>query len=157
MSPSLCHRLIVEDEKLLDFVSQWGRGLWGPPGEQRIVKALSHPYYRDIELSKVKSALRDAAMRPCGYKRLPQDFDAFVFCHKQGFLHIEQASPGSEELIFLFASPLHRRYGESFDIPTKIYLLTTYRIAYRRLCPGPEPGINSKNVTLQQTCLNAIE
>ncbi|ESZ90747.1 hypothetical protein SBOR_8860 [Sclerotinia borealis F-4128] len=54
-------------------------------------------------------------------------------------LLIKQSRPGSSEITYIFASPIHRR------------------IAYRRLIPGPPPGINSDKATLQQTCLNAIE
>lgn len=30
------------------------------------------------------------------------------------------------------------------------------RVAYRRLCPGSEPGSASRNLTLREACLNAI-
>ena len=80
--------------------------------------------------------------------------DALAFCYKMGFLHAEYSQYGSSEITYIFASPIHRRYVHS---PCTLSKLTRYRVAYRRLIPGPPPGTASDTITLQQACLNAIE
>ncbi|EDN91211.1 predicted protein [Sclerotinia sclerotiorum 1980 UF-70] len=41
--------------------------------------------------------------------------------------------------------------------PESVDRIAIAEIAYRRLIPGPPPGTNSDQITLQQACLNAIE
>lgn len=135
----MLHNLIVRHEKsFVDWLSDWGRGVWTPHCESYVEKCLESPVYSHIRLLDVKKALREVAMQPDKLTRKQKDFDAFAFCHKQGLLHTEQPVPGSQESTFSFASPLHRR------------------VAYRRLFPGREPDAIVKDVSLQQICTNAI-
>ncbi|KAF2877367.1 hypothetical protein BDV95DRAFT_644473 [Massariosphaeria phaeospora] len=137
-STSLCHEILVEHEGWLDWLTESGRGVWTPRSENYTQTCLRWHAYSHISFSDVVKALREVAIRPSGLTRLPQDFDAFAFCYKMGYLHVEQSKPKSKERTYIFASPIHRR------------------VAYRRLFPGPEPGTSLEKVGLQQVCINAI-
>lgn len=111
---------------------------------------------QDITFSDITNALRKVATQPHGYT--PEDrLDVFQLCYGLGFLHKEQPRPGTQKATYIFASPIHRRYAELLDTNKKMILLTGVRVAYRQLCPGPEPGTSAERITLQQTCLNAIQ
>ncbi|KAF7947545.1 hypothetical protein EAE96_008631 [Botrytis aclada] len=140
-SPVFCHEILVENDLLLNFLTEWGRGVWTVAGEGRLKDYLRRsPSYNHLKYSDVADALRKVARLPKGYtdqglnKR-----DALAFCYRMGFLHAEYARNGFGEITYVFASPIHRR------------------IAYQRLIPGPPPGTSSDTITLQQACLNAIE
>lgn len=133
-----------------------GRGLWTLEAETHVKECLGHPFYSSITFSEVAKVLREVAMKPNGHTRVQLDFDAFAFCYKMGFLHSEQQRPESDEVVYIFASPIHRRYACFVTYYNKNTLLIIFRIAYRRLFPGPEPGTNLQETSLQQICLNAI-
>lgn len=109
----LCHELIVEHEGLVTWLTQHGRGVWTDKLEKFVSSWLHHhsAIVKDIKLSDVKKVLREVVTEPHGVTRPPkEDVDVFAFCYRMGVLHTEQAWPGSEELFYMFASPLHRRY-----------------------------------------------
>lgn len=139
LSPEFFHKLIIQHEdSFVEWLSRWGRGVWSPWCERYVENCLRAPRYCHLRLLDIKKALREVAMQPHGLGRSQKDFDAFAFCHKWGLLHTEQPIAGSQETIFTFASPLHRR------------------VAYRRLFPGREPDAVLKSLSLQQICANAI-
>ncbi|KAF2681635.1 hypothetical protein K458DRAFT_391591 [Lentithecium fluviatile CBS 122367] len=94
--------------------------------------------YIHLKLADIKKALREVAEHPDGLTRSQKKDDAFAFCHKIGFLHTEHPVQGSEETTFSFASPLHRR------------------VAHRHLISSPERDAIDNNLSLQETCTNAI-
>ena len=140
LSTELCHNLIVQHEKsFVEWLSKWGRGVWSPESEGYTNSCLYAEKYSHLKLSDIQKALREVAIRPCGYTRLKRkDFDAFAYCHEMGYLHTEQPESRNKETTFLFPSPLHRR------------------VAYRRLLPGREPDAALKSISLQQVSINAI-
>ncbi|KAF7921527.1 uncharacterized protein EAE98_008374 [Botrytis deweyae] len=140
-SPDFCHEILVEHDFLLEFLTQWGRGVWTVVGEQHLKNYLTrHPSCSHLKYSDVADALRKVARLPNGYTESGTNkTDALAFCYKMGFLHAEYLKHESSEVTYIFASPIHRR------------------IAYRRLIPGPPAGTSSDTITLQQACLNAIE
>ncbi|KAL9085468.1 MAG: hypothetical protein Q9165_007618 [Trypethelium subeluteriae] len=138
-SIELCHNLVVQHENsFVEWLSNWGRGVWSPWSEGYTRQCLSAEVYSHLKLSDIQKALREVATRPQGYTHLQNDFDAFAFCHRQGYLHTEVSTPETRETTFTFPSPLHRR------------------VAYRRLLPGREPDAALRSVSLQQVCINAI-
>ena len=106
---------IIENDALLDWFGRFGRGLWTIDAEGRINRICANPFYSDIKFSDVANALREVATRPRGYMRLDQGFDALAFCYRMGFVHKEPARPGSKEVTYMFASPIHRRYAQCFS------------------------------------------
>ncbi|KAM0180802.1 hypothetical protein ACHAPF_002095 [Botrytis cinerea] len=140
-STVFCHEFLVEHNFLLDFLTQWGRGVWSVEGENHLKDYLIRsPSYSHLKYSDVIDAMRKVARLLNGYTESRRNnMDALAFCYKMGFLHAEYSQYGSSEITYIFASPIHRR------------------VAYRRLIPGPPPGTASDTITLQQACLNAIE
>ncbi|KAF7882078.1 hypothetical protein EAF00_011594 [Botryotinia globosa] len=142
-SPAFCHEILVEHDFLLEFLTQWGRGVWTVVGEDHLKNYLTRsPSCSHLKYSDVVDAMRKLARLPKGYTQSGMNNkDALAFCYKMGFLHAEYVKHGngSNEVTYIFASPIHRR------------------IAYRRLIPGPPAGSISDTITLQQACLNAIE
>ncbi|KAF7861591.1 uncharacterized protein EAF02_010545 [Botrytis sinoallii] len=140
-SPDFCHEILVEHDFLLEFLTQWGRGVWTVVGEKHLKNYLTRsPSCSHLKYSDVTDALRKVARLPNGYTESGMnETDALAFFYKMGFLHAEYLKHGSSEVTYIFASPIHRR------------------IAYRRLIPGPPAGTSSDTTALQQACLNAIE
>ena len=101
----------MEDPTMTNIFAKEARGLWTPFGEEHVINQLKFPIYQGVTLSEVVDALRQVAIRPHGYTRMPEGFDAFAFCHQQGYLHIEKTRPGSKLITYLFASPIHKRYA----------------------------------------------
>ncbi|KAF7879488.1 hypothetical protein EAF04_000684 [Stromatinia cepivora] len=137
----LCYSVIHEHNALLDRFSIRGGGFWVPNEEALVRQYLNtSPLYSHIPFSKVVEALRKVATLLHGYT-LPTSHSnkAFTFCHDVGLLHTEQRRPGSDETAYFFASPIHRK------------------VAYRHLFAASEPDTILDQITLQQTCLNAIE
>ncbi|KAF5872317.1 uncharacterized protein Bfra_005674 [Botrytis fragariae] len=155
-SPVFCHEILVEHDFLLEFLNQWGRGVWTVVGEKHLKNYLVRsPSCSHLKYSDVTDAMRKVARLPKGYTEPgTNNMNALAFCYKMGFLHAEHLAHGSSEITYNFASPIHRRYVHS---PRSLLILTPDRIAYRRLIPGPPPGSVSDTITLQQACLNAIE
>lgn len=97
----------------MTWLTQHGRGVWTDKLEQFVSSYLHHhqAIFKDIKLLDVKRVLREVATEPHGLTRLPkEDLDVFAFCYRMGAIHTEQAQPGSKELTYMFASPIHRRY-----------------------------------------------
>ncbi|TGO23492.1 hypothetical protein BPAE_0130g00100 [Botrytis paeoniae] len=140
-SPVFCHEILVEHDFLLEFLTQWGRGVWTVIGENHPKNCLIRsPSYSHLKYSDVADTMRKVARLPKGYTEPGMNnMGALAFCYKMGFLHAEYPTHGSSEITYIFASPIHRG------------------IAYRRLIPGPPPGTSLDTITLQQACLNAIE
>lgn len=110
-SPEMCHEILVMNDELLNCVTQYGRGLWTTRAEGHVRQCLRHPFYNSIKFSEVLNTLREVVIKPHGYTCMQKDFDGFAFCYRMGFLHLEQRQPGSEEVCYIFASPIHRRYA----------------------------------------------
>lgn len=87
-----------------------GRGLWTIEAEKYVKGCLGRPLYSSITFLEVVKVLREVVMKPYGHTRVQQEFDAFSFCYKMGFLHLEQHRHESEKVTYIFASPIHRRY-----------------------------------------------
>ncbi|KAL9615668.1 MAG: hypothetical protein Q9160_009346 [Pyrenula sp. 1 TL-2023] len=139
LTEGLFHNLLVQHEdSFVDFLGKWGRGVWSSESEAYMEYCLQAPQYSHLKLLDIKKALREVAIQPHGLRRSQEDFDAFAFCHKMGFLHTEPSIPKGRGTIFTYASPLHRR------------------VAYRRLFPGLEPDAVIKNLSLLEICSNAI-
>ncbi|APA07795.1 hypothetical protein sscle_03g025650 [Sclerotinia sclerotiorum 1980 UF-70] len=139
-SPAFVHEFLIEHNTLLEFLGQWGRGVWTAAGENHLKQCLRGDPYSHLKYSDIADAMRKVARLPKGCTELRTDsITALTFCHKMGFLYAEELRHRSGVMTYIFASPIHRR------------------IAYRRLIPGPPPGTNSDQITLQQACLNAIE
>ncbi|TGO91815.1 hypothetical protein BPOR_0018g00310 [Botrytis porri] len=155
-SPVFCHEVLVERDFLLEFLTQWGRGVWTVVGEKHLKNYLVHsPSCSHLKYSDVTDAMRKVARLPKGLTEPGMNnMDALAFCYKMGFLHAEYLTHGSSEITYIFASPIHRRDVHS---PRSLLILKPDRIADRRLIPGPPPGIGSDTIILQQACLNAIE
>ncbi|APA10278.1 hypothetical protein sscle_06g050480 [Sclerotinia sclerotiorum 1980 UF-70] len=137
-----CYTVIHEDnELLLKMLSGPDRGFW-TPGEEALVRQylIDSSSYYDLLFSNVVEALRKVATLLHGYTVPAPYFDrTLTFCHKAGLLHTEQRQPGSEEITYFFASPIHRK------------------IACRHLFAASEPDTILDEIPLQQTCFNAIE
>jgi hypothetical protein len=67
------------------------------------------PRYRDIKFSDVVNTLRQVAIQPHGCTPAERSI-LLDFCHHVGYLYTQQAWPGSEQITYIFASPVHRRY-----------------------------------------------
>jgi hypothetical protein len=116
----MCHEIIVEHDGLLEWLTYSGRGFWTPRAETHTRNALSAPENHTLRFSDVTDALREVAVLPSGLIRSPQDFDAFTFCHKQGYLDVEPCGARGEQRRYLFSSPLHRRYVSLRSEKTRI-------------------------------------
>ncbi|CAD6442763.1 f869516c-6d58-4bc0-8a97-9b85f90ecafe [Sclerotinia trifoliorum] len=138
----LCYSFIHDDnEFLLHMLRIVGTGFW-TPNVQALVRQyfIASSSYYHIPVSNIVEALRKVARLPHGYTLPARHLDdrALTFCHDAGLLHTEQRRPGSEETTYFFASPIHRT------------------IACRRLFAASEPDTIQDEITLQQTCFNAI-
>ncbi|TGO15023.1 hypothetical protein BTUL_0045g00330 [Botrytis tulipae] len=92
-SPAFCHEILVEHDFLLEFLTQWGRGVWTVKGEDHLKNYLSRsPSYSHLKFSDTADAMRKVARLPKGYTKSGMDnMDALAFCYKMGFLHAEIA------------------------------------------------------------------
>lgn len=110
-TPELCHAIVADQTGFMNFLGRWGRGVWTQSAEDFCQNALWTNLYGDIKFSDVVRVMSQVAMKRDGYTHLQTSFDAFAFCHKQGFLHTEpSAGPDKRKLTYVFASPIHRRY-----------------------------------------------
>ncbi|KAJ8065305.1 hypothetical protein OCU04_005998 [Sclerotinia nivalis] len=136
----LCYSVMDKQNGFLDLLSKYVRGCWTPDEEALVRQYHSTSLYSHIPFSRIVEVLRKVATLLHGYT-LPTSYSdkAFAFCHHVGLLQTEQRRPGSDETTYFFASPIHRK------------------IACRRLLAASEPDTILDQITLQQTCLNAIE
>ena len=129
--------LVRGDNSFVEWLCEYGRGIWCPRFEHFIKPKLEEDQYKHLSILGIMKALCEVAKQPDGLTRTQEKFDEFAFCHKMGLLHAEKLAHQRGETTFIFASPLHRK------------------VAYRRLL-GPEPEAIWPGFSLQQICMNAI-